>query len=162
VHNEQVARVGSLQTQKHRIFETDSQFTVTDWISILDLATRWDFATIRQHAVSRLDAFSADKLSPVMRLFLTAKFDLSGCSWLNHPLEHLVTRAEPLNMEDARLLGLETTILIARAREEVRATIEIDDEWCDCCERCGRTSLLEEDDVDDVISEIFGVSAPPE
>lgn len=97
-----------------------------------------------------------------MRLFLAAKFDLSGCTWLFHPLEHLVTRKEPLSMEDARLLGMETIVLVARAREEVRATIEIEDEWCDCCERCGKTSLLEEGDIDDVISEIFGVSAAPQ
>jgi hypothetical protein len=126
-------------------------------MSVLELATHYDFAAIRSHAISRLDRFPADDLPPVLRLSLALKYDLSQPTWLLRPLSALVRRKEPLSFHDATMLGLEVTLLIFRAREEAREVIE-DDDWCDCCERCGRTSMLEVDEVEDVVIQVFGLT----
>ncbi|KAG8854028.1 hypothetical protein FRC20_001119 [Serendipita sp. 405] len=141
------------------VYETDPGLSLDQWVSILELSSRWDFASIRMHAISKLELTPSDTLNPILRLSLALKYDLSGRSWLVRPLTSIVTRKEPLTCQDASILGLNMTVLIARAREEVRSVFEVDEEWCNYCERCGKTSLLEEDDVEEVIMEVFGFTA---
>ncbi|CAG7847426.1 SubName: Full=Uncharacterized protein {ECO:0000313/EMBL:CCA68186.1} [Serendipita indica DSM 11827] len=141
------------------IYESDEHFSLAQWISILEVATRWDFTAIRQHAVTRLEGFAQEDMTPVLRISLARRYHLRGPSWQLRPLTALVTRKEYLSIEEAQLVGLETAILIARAREEVRNVIEVEEDFCDCCERCGKTSLLEENDVEDVIADILGLGS---
>ena len=125
----------------------------------MELATRWDFTAIRQHAVTGLEAFAQDDMTPILRISLARRYHLRGDAWQLRPLTALVTRKEYLSIEEAQLVGLETAILIARAREEVRNVIEVEEDFCDCCERCGKTSLLEENDVEDIIVDIFSLAS---
>ncbi|PVG03273.1 hypothetical protein CPB86DRAFT_695243 [Serendipita vermifera] len=137
------------------LYLPDEAFTLAEWTSILDLATRWDFTTIRRYAIAQLECFSDDTLTPALRVSLANRFSITGAAWSLQPLAKLVSREEPLTIEDAQLLGLELTILVARAREEVRATFEVDEEWCNTCEQCPKSSLLEEDRVGEVFNRVF-------
>ncbi|KAG8834160.1 hypothetical protein FRC17_009420 [Serendipita sp. 399] len=140
------------------VYESDPGLSLEQWVSILELSSRWDFATIRMHSIAKLDSIPTNVLTPILRISIALKYELSGRSWLVQPLASIVTRKEPLSSQDAKLLGLEMTVLVARAREEVRNIFELEEEWCDCCGRCGKTSLLEENDIEDVIVEVFGFS----
>jgi hypothetical protein len=128
---------------------------LAEWTSILDLATRWDFATIRRYAIAQLECFSDETLTPALRVSLANRLSIAGDAWSFQPLSKLVSRDEPLTLEDARLLGLELTILIASAREEVRAIFEIDEEWCSSCEQCPKSTLLEEDKIGEVVKQVL-------
>ncbi|KZT72410.1 hypothetical protein DAEQUDRAFT_664420 [Daedalea quercina L-15889] len=89
--------------------------TQDDWTAILDLATRWEFDDVRALAICELQKLSID---PVDRIVLSRKFDISG-RWTLAAYAALCQRADALSLEEARQLGLETTVRIARLREQI-------------------------------------------
>ncbi|KAI0644967.1 hypothetical protein C8Q79DRAFT_912026 [Trametes meyenii] len=91
--------------------------TVDEWRSILSLATRWEFASIRTLAIHELRTLS---MSPVERILLAQEFDIDG-RWALSAYTALCERPEPLTLAEGARLGLETALRIAQLREQLRA-----------------------------------------
>lgn len=79
---------------------------------MLKLATLWEFASVRKHAIRLLRAEQ-----PVDRIVLAKKYDIRG--WMEDALYALIHREEPLSLEDFNALGLDFSIHIVRLREMV-------------------------------------------
>ena len=73
--------------------------TVEDWTSILRLATKWNFLSLRELAVERLLAIT----SPIDKVVLSHTFDLP--KWLPLAYAQLCERAKPLTAEEGKRLG---------------------------------------------------------
>lgn len=91
--------------------------TPEEWISILSLATRWDFNDVRALAIQRLQALD---MSPIERICIAHEYDISG-RWVLAAYIALCERPEPLTLPEASRLGLETAMRIAQLREQLRA-----------------------------------------
>ena len=70
-----------------------------DWTSILRLATKWNFLSLRELAVERLLAIT----SPIDKVVLGHTFDLP--KWLPLAYAQLCERAKPLTTEEGKRLG---------------------------------------------------------
>ena len=92
-----------LRTRK---FNEYSASTVPEWTSILALADRWSFASIRDLSIAQLAllASPADKVSLGRRYAIT--------SWLTDAYLALCLRADPLSTEEARRLGVDEVMKI--------------------------------------------------
>ncbi len=106
-----------------RNFRTCEIETKEEWISVLSLATRWDFTSIRELALSRLhsNSFTASaqlNLSPADRIVLGLRFDVS--EWLLPAYSELCMRTEALTLEEGEILGMQNVINIAQARQAIR------------------------------------------
>ncbi|KAF8910872.1 hypothetical protein CPB85DRAFT_1221146 [Mucidula mucida] len=104
-------------------FRTCEIETKEEWISVLSLATRWDFTSIRELALSRLhpNSFTASaqlNLSPADRIVLGLRFDVS--EWLLPAYSELCMRTEALTLEEGEILGMQNVINIAQARQAIR------------------------------------------
>lgn len=81
--------------------------------SILDLSTRWGFATIRELAIRRLNP-----PTPHQRLILGRKYGVDH--WIPIALQELCERPQPLTPDEARLMDVEDVVLVGSVREKVR------------------------------------------
>jgi hypothetical protein len=81
--------------------------------SILDLSTRWGFASIRESAIRRLEP-----PTPHERLILGKKYGVD--QWIALALQELCERPQPLTPEEARLMDFEDVVLVGSVREKVR------------------------------------------
>ncbi|KAJ6482832.1 hypothetical protein C8R47DRAFT_981856 [Mycena vitilis] len=86
--------------------------TPRDWTAILDLATRWKFADIRDLAIRELGAFELD---PVEKIELAHRYHLTR-QWAYGAYVALCARPHALDVIEGRQLGIETTVNIAFAR----------------------------------------------
>jgi hypothetical protein len=82
--------------------------------SILDLSTRWGFATIRKMAIRCLKP-----PTPLQRLVLGRKYAIE--EWILPALQELCERPLPLASDEARLLTIEDVILVGSVRESIRS-----------------------------------------
>ena len=73
--------------------------TVEEWTSILRLATKWNFLSLRELAVERLFEIA----SPIDKITLSHTFDLP--KWLPLAYAGLCERKAPLTIEEGRKLG---------------------------------------------------------
>ncbi|KAF8641764.1 hypothetical protein AX16_009841 [Volvariella volvacea WC 439] len=107
-----------------------------EWISILKVATRWRFESVRELAISNL-SFSLEN-SPVDKVVIGRKYDApqlvkEGC-------EALCTVNTPLTEDEGKSLGMWTVIKIMQARANIfHSAIE-----------------MEKDNQSAVIANIFG------
>jgi hypothetical protein len=97
--------------------------SAADWMSVLRLATRWNFASFRTLALQNLEPIS----SPLQKLLLARELDISH--WLLPALVAMCLREEPLSLGEMRLLPLEDAHLIFTIHERVQtarvaATVE--------------------------------------
>lgn len=93
---------------------------VEKWKVILKLADSWGFKEVKELAVRELH--KKPQLKLVDRLALYQDHKVDPCHLI--PLYGLLCiRDTPLNVEEARILGLETTVLIATMREQLRAPL---------------------------------------
>lgn len=99
---------------KHSIYD---EATVDEWKSILDLSHRWIFPEVKQLAIRELEK---KDLPPVERIELYHR-NFVDRSFLVRDYLSLCQRADPLTLKEGRELGLETTLTIARTREEIRS-----------------------------------------
>jgi hypothetical protein len=105
------------------------------WVSVLKLATTWNFRDIRKTAIRQLDNHAQD--DPILRLIVSRQFKIS--KWLVPAVNALARRGEPLNHEDIRRLevlgDLRDTVLdlvlkIASVRERFTGfQIVEEDHW---------------------------------
>ncbi|KAJ7059164.1 hypothetical protein C8F01DRAFT_1026476 [Mycena amicta] len=99
--------------------------TLLQWIDLLSIATRYDFQRLRQCAIDAIDAGTrwhfdpgAFELNPIERIILAEKHDIPH--WLPIAYQTLCERGSPLDAWEARRIGFEKTVLLARARELIR------------------------------------------
>jgi len=91
--------------------------TAEDWTVILDLAHRWAFPEVKSLAVRELEKLD---LSDVDRVSTYHKYEIDK-SLLIPRYAALCERESPLTLREGLQLGMETTLMIARAREHARA-----------------------------------------
>ena len=82
-------------------------------INLLSISTRFDFERIRRLAIY---AIGKQDLRPIDLIRFAEKYDVD--EWLRGAYIALCQRPEPLEVEEAKELGFEKTILVARAREK--------------------------------------------
>lgn len=101
-----------LTVVQHRSLDDDVCLSMERWIMVLDLATKWEFQQVRNWAILNLTEKVTD---PVRKVHLAIKYKVS--EWLFGACLDVVKRPEPLTIQEAKLLGLEFTIKLARVRE---------------------------------------------
>lgn len=89
-----------------------------NWTKILVLAQRWGFREVEQLCIRELENLS---IPPVEKIQIYQEFKIDRSRLLSSFAE-LVTRPNPLSLEEGHKVGLETALQIARARELGRGT----------------------------------------
>ena len=89
------------------------------WTLLLSIATRFEMVHVRSRAITEIDVFNP-RIDPVDQVVLAVRHDVP--EWLPQAYTAICQRADPIEIEDARKLGLETTVLLAKSRETVRNT----------------------------------------
>jgi hypothetical protein len=115
--------------------------TVSEWTSVLDLAAKWKFESIKTLAIKRL----ADLASPIDKTVLGRKHHV--LDWLTDAYRVVCQRQEALTLEEANRLRLEDVVTISSLRQDIRSG--------------GRRDLPLMDISSDVISEAFGLGDSP-
>ncbi|KZP06380.1 hypothetical protein FIBSPDRAFT_1053561 [Athelia psychrophila] len=85
--------------------------TTAQWTSILHLAAKWGFESIRLLAIDNLTTTAI----PVDKIVLGRRYGISD--WLPGAYEAVCTRADPLTVEEGMKLGVEDIIRISAARQ---------------------------------------------
>lgn len=99
---------------RYSIYDT----SVEKWKVILKLADSWGFREVKELAVRELH--KKPQLKLVDRLALYQDHKVDPCHLI--PLYALLcARDTPLSVDESKILGLETTVLIATMRERLRA-----------------------------------------
>lgn len=89
-----------------------------DWNCILELADKWDFDEVKELAVRELH--KKKELSIVQRMALYEKYKVNKRHLV--PLyAALCQRDYPLTLEETKILGFESTVLVNTARERLRS-----------------------------------------
>ncbi|KAJ6520733.1 hypothetical protein B0H19DRAFT_1277873 [Mycena capillaripes] len=86
-----------------------------EWISVLHLASLWDFIEVRDLAVQQLSLYAEGTLNATERIVLGRKHDVS--SWLRSGYTELAKRKTPISSEEAAKIGWEVTLQICQLRE---------------------------------------------
>jgi hypothetical protein len=84
----------------------------SEWESILKLATKWAFPSIRALAIKRLGVMDA-----LSKLTLGRQYNVPD--WVIGGYNHLCTRTLPPDLAEGRILGLEDIIRIGQVRHEL-------------------------------------------
>jgi hypothetical protein len=90
--------------------------TLHEWTSILHLASKWSFKSMRSLALQELLPLA----SPVDKIVLGRKYGFDD--WLIPAFVAVCARAEPLSLSEAKLLDVEDVALIFQARERGRGS----------------------------------------
>lgn len=91
---------------------------IEDWNCILSLANKWNFEEVKELAVRELH--KKKELSIVERMALYERYKVNKRHLV--PLyAALCQRDYPLTLDEATILGLESTILVNTARERLRS-----------------------------------------
>ncbi|KAJ7750099.1 hypothetical protein DFH07DRAFT_1062211 [Mycena maculata] len=85
-----------------------------EWTSVLSLASRWEFSSLRELAMQHL--FTST--SAVERIALGRRFDIPG--WLVPAYTEVCERKDPLTLTEGRMLGLDDVICIGQVRHSIR------------------------------------------
>ncbi|KAJ6552237.1 hypothetical protein DFH09DRAFT_597753 [Mycena vulgaris] len=91
--------------------------SLSQWITLLSIATRLRFDRLRAHAIESIEE-SKTSLDPVDKLVLAIKFEIP--QWLAPAYTALCQRPNCLEEWEAEKIGLKKTVQIARAREAFR------------------------------------------
>jgi len=93
--------------------------SVDEWSSILKLAHQWEFIEVKAFALRELEQL---EIAPLQKVILyhthVVNRDLLHASYAA-----LTERDDPITIEEGRLLGLETALTLARAREYARVPV---------------------------------------
>jgi hypothetical protein len=87
------------------------------WTLLLSISTRFEMHRVRSRAITEINIFHP-RIDPVDQVVLAVRHNVP--EWLPQAYTAICKRAEPIEIDDARKLGLETTVLLAKAREGVR------------------------------------------
>ncbi|KAJ7286922.1 hypothetical protein C8J57DRAFT_1282354 [Mycena rebaudengoi] len=97
-------------------FLTRDVVSVDEWTSVLALATKWEFTSLRELAMQNLSATT----SAVERIAIGRRYDVP--SWLVPAYTEVCERKDPLTPAEGRLLGLDDVICIGQVRHSIRYT----------------------------------------
>ncbi|KAH9834779.1 uncharacterized protein C8Q71DRAFT_123993 [Rhodofomes roseus] len=100
----------------HGMFD-DCGVTLPQWIDILSISTFWACDKLRARAIKEIHDHRP-RIDPVEKVVLAVKYFVP--EWLAPSYAAVCQRALPINSVEGHKLGLEKTILLARAREAVR------------------------------------------
>jgi len=100
---------------KYNIYEG----SVEEWSSILKLAHQWEFVEVKAFALRELEQHDIPALQKIL-LYHAHDIDRN---LLQAAYAALTARDEPITLEEGYLLGLETALQLARAREIARAPV---------------------------------------
>ncbi|KAH8102049.1 hypothetical protein BXZ70DRAFT_930001 [Cristinia sonorae] len=89
--------------------------TLSDWMALLSISTRYVFDRIRDMAIQEL---STKGLDPIKKITLANQYSIP--QWLPPAYVDLCKRPEPLTEVEACSLGLPTVVRVAKAREIAR------------------------------------------
>ncbi|TFK29659.1 hypothetical protein FA15DRAFT_581696 [Coprinopsis marcescibilis] len=123
---------------------------VEDWFTVLDLSQKWGFAQVKSLAVRELEK---KEFSDIDRVAEYQKNDVDR-NLLIPRYAALCAREKPLTLPEGLKLGMETTLIIASAREFVRASKLADGS------RSPISPTVEGDELVNIIRELFGISPP--
>ncbi|KAF8483645.1 hypothetical protein DFH94DRAFT_605215, partial [Russula ochroleuca] len=101
--------------EKYNIYEAG----VDVWSSILKLAHQWDFDEVKAFAFRELEQQEMPALQKII-LYHTHEIDRK---YLLAAYTELAVRDDPITIEEGLLLGLETSLRLAHARELARAPV---------------------------------------
>ncbi|KDQ49165.1 hypothetical protein JAAARDRAFT_82951, partial [Jaapia argillacea MUCL 33604] len=88
--------------------------TADEWTSVLTLATKWSFITIRSLAIRELFPLA----SPVDKIVVGRQYDIP--EWLPDAYVAVCERPEALTKKEGERLGLDEVIKISQLRQDVR------------------------------------------
>jgi hypothetical protein len=91
------------------------------WTSILSISTRYQMKRVRTRAIKEIFDFWP-RIDPVDQVVLAVKHNVPD--WLPLAYAVLCQRDDPIEIDEAKKLGLETTVMLAKAREIVRRTAD--------------------------------------
>src|SRR5712672_47624 len=97
-----------------RNFNASEERSFEELSSILDLATRWGFTSIRGMDIRCLKPPTA-----YQRLILGRKYAVE--EWILPALQELCERSEPVTLDEARLMDFEDLVLVESVRETIRS-----------------------------------------
>ncbi|KAF5355102.1 hypothetical protein D9756_005770 [Leucocoprinus leucothites] len=129
-----------------------SKGTRAGWTAILRLAAQWGFLEIKDLAVEHLELHEMDHIRR-LRLYLDSQV---AEKYLFPLYVHLTSRKEVLELEEARILGIETFVLIQQARERLRAQASPTDP-----SHSPVRPDVQQGDVNNVVSSVFKISPCP-
>ncbi|KAG8963762.1 hypothetical protein FRC03_002587 [Tulasnella sp. 419] len=106
------------------LLEKSSSLDGESWKAILYLATMWDFAKLRDLAIEAIEKLD---FGPMDMIMLSRKCNVQ--QWLTSAYVALCTRAEPITLDEARVLGLDFAFQLIAIRETTR--------YLTRCRNCG-------------------------
>ncbi|KAH9976134.1 hypothetical protein BGW80DRAFT_1118824, partial [Lactifluus volemus] len=84
-----------------------------EWVSVLQLSTRWGFASLRKLALA-----SIKPPTPHDQLLLARNYSIDH--WILPALSALCERTAPLSLDEAREMKIEDVVVVATVRESIR------------------------------------------
>ncbi|KAG6816665.1 hypothetical protein H0H87_004025 [Tephrocybe sp. NHM501043] len=125
--------------------------SVEDWKVILRLAHQWQFAEVKKLVVRELEKLQFPDVERI-------------ATYQNHEVDRnllipryaaLTEREQPLSLAEGMQLGLETTLMIARAREYARANPAADGT------RSPTSAVVREDEMQSLVRLLFDIKPSP-
>ncbi|CAE6403690.1 unnamed protein product [Rhizoctonia solani] len=92
------------------------EFDTPTLVSALRVATVYDYDALRRFSISKLERAN---LSAIQRIKISHELDV--VHWTEPAFEELANRAEPIQPDEARILGIDALLRVANMREERRA-----------------------------------------
>jgi len=95
--------------------------TTEQWLSVLELSTRWDMTEIRAQAIKDVRAAlhpDSDLPSKLLNHGQTYRVD----EWVVESIQDFTRRRKPMDMDDVEAIGIENVLKIASLREFFLAT----------------------------------------
>ncbi|KAG9076298.1 hypothetical protein FS749_011941 [Ceratobasidium sp. UAMH 11750] len=97
---------------------SSSEFDTPVWMSALRVATNYDHPALRTFAISNLER----KELPIMDYVPLAR-EFDAPHWEDRATNYLVSRDEPITVEEAELLGIESFARVVVRREQRLVTV---------------------------------------
>jgi len=97
---------------------SELETSIEHWCSVLEVATKWEFDSVRALAIRKLDEEPQSAIPPADRISMALKYRVE--EWLLSPYVELVSRPTPVSLEEGRKLGIEDVVLLMKAREDIK------------------------------------------
>ncbi|EUC65450.1 hypothetical protein RSOL_446160 [Rhizoctonia solani AG-3 Rhs1AP] len=91
------------------------EFDTATLISALRIATVYGYDALRQFGISKLERAN---LSAIQRIKIAQELDV--LHWIEPAFEELANRVEPIQPDEARILGIDSLLRVSNMREERR------------------------------------------
>ncbi|KAJ3508820.1 hypothetical protein NLJ89_g5545 [Agrocybe chaxingu] len=104
-----------------RAHQPAPNLTNAQWLSVLELATKWDMARLRTLAITRLTS-TLSEWDAHKQIVLGQKYEHKP--WVVSGYTILMRRANPMGVEDVERIGLADTLKISALRERISTTYD--------------------------------------